>query len=118
MTHVLEAREVHKSFRQGPEELHVLEGVQLSIARAERVAIVGASGSGKTTLLQILGGLDRPSTGAVLVDGRDIHALSEHERGDAAQPRPGLRLPVPPPAAGVLRAGERGHAAAGAARAG
>ena len=78
---VLEARAVHKSFRQGPEELHVLEGVQLSIARAERVAIVGSSGSGKTTLLQILGGLDRPSTGAVLVDGRDIHSLSEDERG-------------------------------------
>jgi lipoprotein-releasing system ATP-binding protein len=78
---VLEARAVHKSFRQGPEELHVLEGVQLSIARAERVAIVGSSGSGKTTLLQILGGLDRPSTGAVLVDGRDIHSLSENERG-------------------------------------
>ncbi len=78
---VLEARAVHKSFRQGPEELHVLEGVQLSIARAERVAIVGSSGSGKTTLLQILGGLDRPSTGTVLVDGRDIHSLSESERG-------------------------------------
>jgi lipoprotein-releasing system ATP-binding protein len=78
---VLEARDVHKSFRQGPEELHVLEGVQLSIGRAERVAIVGSSGSGKTTLLQILGGLDRPSTGAVLVDGRDIHSLSEDERG-------------------------------------
>ena len=59
----------------------MLEGVQLSIARAERVAIVGASGSGKTTLLQILGGLDRPSTGTVLVDGRDIHSLSESERG-------------------------------------
>jgi lipoprotein-releasing system ATP-binding protein len=79
---VLEAREVHKNFRQGPEELHVLEGVQLAIGRAERVAIVGASGSGKTTLLQILGGLDRPSSGAVLVDGRDIHSLSENERGN------------------------------------
>jgi lipoprotein-releasing system ATP-binding protein len=79
---VLEARGVHKSFRQGPEELHVLEGVQLAITRAERVAIVGASGSGKTTLLQILGGLDRPSSGTVLVDGRDIHSLSEEERGN------------------------------------
>ena len=79
--YVLEARAVHKSFRQGPEELHVLEGVQLAINRGERVAIVGSSGSGKTTLLQILGGLDRPSAGAVQVDGRDIHSLSEEERG-------------------------------------
>jgi len=78
---VLEAREVHKSFRQGPVVLPVLKGVTLSVAAGERVAIVGASGSGKTTLLQILGGLDAPSGGAVLIAGRDIHALGERERG-------------------------------------
>jgi lipoprotein-releasing system ATP-binding protein len=78
---VLEARDVHKSFRQGPVELQVLQGVTLSVAAGERVAIIGASGSGKTTLLQILGGLDRPSSGEVLVSGREIHALSESERG-------------------------------------
>ena len=78
---VLEAREVHKSFRQGPVVLEVLRGVALAVAPAERVAIVGASGSGKTTLLQILGGLDPPSSGVVRVAGRDIHALSENERG-------------------------------------
>ncbi len=78
---VLEAREVSKSFRQGPETLEVLRGVVLSVATGERVAIVGASGSGKTTLLQILGGLDQPTSGQVLVDGRDIHHLSEKERG-------------------------------------
>jgi lipoprotein-releasing system ATP-binding protein len=78
---VLEARAVHKTFRQGPVLLSVLQGVQLSVAAGERVAIVGASGSGKTTLLQILGGLDRPSSGEVLVAGRDIHSLSEGERG-------------------------------------
>ena len=77
----LEALEVHKSFRQGPVVLEVLRGVQLAVAPAERVAIVGASGSGKTTLLQILGGLDPPSGGVVRVAGRDIHALSENERG-------------------------------------
>jgi lipoprotein-releasing system ATP-binding protein len=78
---VLEARDVHKSFRQGPVVLEVLQGVMLSVAPAERVAIVGASGSGKTTLLQILGGLDPPSSGVVQVAGRDIHSLSESERG-------------------------------------
>jgi len=78
---VLEAREVHKSFRQGPVVLEVLSGVALTVAAGARVAIVGASGSGKTTLLQILGGLDPPSSGVVRVAGRDIHFLSESERG-------------------------------------
>ena len=79
---VLEARQVHKSFRQGPVLLPVLRGVTLSVAKGERVAIVGASGSGKTTLLQILGGLDAPTRGAVMIAGRDIHALGEGERGE------------------------------------
>jgi lipoprotein-releasing system ATP-binding protein len=78
---VLSAAGVYKSFSQGPEVLQVLEGVNLSIAAGERVAIVGASGSGKTTLLQILGGLDAPTSGTVTVAGRDIHKLSEQERG-------------------------------------
>ena len=78
---VLEARGIHKSFRQGPVLLPVLQGVALAVSAGERVAIVGASGSGKTTLLQILGGLDRPTAGEVLVGGREIHSLSESERG-------------------------------------
>jgi lipoprotein-releasing system ATP-binding protein len=78
---VLEARAVCKSFRQGPVVLPVLTGASLRVAAGERVAIVGASGSGKTTLLQILGGLDRPTSGEVLVAGREIHSLSESERG-------------------------------------
>jgi lipoprotein-releasing system ATP-binding protein len=78
---VLKATDVHKSFRQGPVVLEVLTGVNLAVAARERVAIVGASGSGKTTLLQLLGGLDRPSSGQVAVAGRDIHSLNERERG-------------------------------------
>src|SRR5690242_2089242 len=78
---VLDATDVHKNFVQGPVTLDVLRGVNLQAAPAERLAIVGASGSGKTTLLQILGGLDAPSGGMVRVDGRDIHALKERERG-------------------------------------
>ncbi len=78
---VLEARDVSRSFQQGATRLDVLHGLQLRVAPAERVAIIGASGSGKTTLLQILGGLDRPDSGQVRIEGRDIHQLSESERG-------------------------------------
>ncbi len=78
---VLESRDVHKSFRQGPVTLDVLQGINLAVRSGERVAIVGASGSGKTTLLQLLGGLDRPSSGRVLVGGQDIHRLGEEARG-------------------------------------
>ncbi|MFI4895813.1 MAG: lipoprotein-releasing ABC transporter ATP-binding protein LolD [Steroidobacterales bacterium] len=78
---VLAAHNVRRSFRQGSSTLEVLAGVELEVRRGERLAIIGASGSGKTTLLQILGGLDRPDAGEVKVDGRDIHALSERERG-------------------------------------
>src|ERR1700728_4024942 len=77
---VLRARGVWRSFREGATTLEVLTGVELVVARGERLAIIGASGSGKTTLLQILGGLDRPNAGVVEVAGRDIHALSESER--------------------------------------
>jgi lipoprotein-releasing system ATP-binding protein len=78
---VLSARAVRRSFREGSSTLEVLCGVELEVKRGERLAIIGASGSGKTTLLQILGGLDRPDAGKVEVDGRDIHALNERERG-------------------------------------
>jgi lipoprotein-releasing system ATP-binding protein len=79
---VLEARDVRRAFRQGPIDLEVLRGVNLTVNTGERIAIIGASGSGKTTLLQILGGLDRPTTGSVLVAGQDIHSLTEKARGD------------------------------------
>jgi lipoprotein-releasing system ATP-binding protein len=78
---VLSARGVRRSFREGSTTLEVLAGVELEVTRGERLAIIGASGSGKTTLLQILGGLDRPDAGAVEIDGRNLHALSERERG-------------------------------------
>jgi lipoprotein-releasing system ATP-binding protein len=73
----LQAIDICKNFRQGPELLEVLTGASLHIAPGERLAIVGASGSGKTTLLQILGGLDKPTSGRVLVAGRDIHQMGE-----------------------------------------
>jgi lipoprotein-releasing system ATP-binding protein len=79
---VLEATGVRRSFRQGPIDLQVLQGVNLSVKAGERLAIIGASGSGKTTLLQILGGLDKPTDGTVHIAGSDIHALDERSRGE------------------------------------
>jgi len=70
-----------KEFRQGPALVRVLRGVNAVIGQGERVAIVGASGSGKTTLLQLLGGLDLPTGGRVRIDGREMSALDDAERG-------------------------------------
>ena len=79
---VLSCRGVRRRFREGDSTLEVLSGVDLEIAPAERVAIVGASGSGKTTLLQILGGLDEPNEGEVLVGGEPMHGGSALSKGE------------------------------------
>lgn len=79
---VLQCRGVVRRFREGASELEVLSGVDLDVAPAERVAIVGASGSGKTTLLQIMGGLDEPTAGEVLVDGKPMHGGNEVSRSE------------------------------------
>ena len=78
---VLACEGLVKEFQQGPATVRVLRGVNASIRRGERLAVVGASGSGKTTLLQLLGGLDLPTAGRVLIDGREMSALPDVERG-------------------------------------
>jgi lipoprotein-releasing system ATP-binding protein len=77
---VLAACGVERRFQEGSTTLEVLRGLNLEVRAGERLGIIGVSGSGKTTLLQILGGLDRPDAGRVEIDGRDLHALAEHER--------------------------------------
>ena len=78
---VLACEGLVKEFQQGPATVRVLRGVNASIRRGERLAVVGVSGSGKTTLLQLLGGLDLPTAGRVLIDGREMSALPDVERG-------------------------------------
>jgi lipoprotein-releasing system ATP-binding protein len=78
---VLSCSSLTKHFQQGDTRVEVLRGIELAIAKGERVAIVGASGSGKTTLLQLLGGLDLPTSGSVSIDGQRINELSDAERG-------------------------------------
>ena len=78
---VLSCRGLKKTYVQGKVEVPVLLGVDLDIARGERVAIVGASGSGKSTLLHLLGGLDAPTAGTVSLLGREMTKVNEAERG-------------------------------------
>jgi lipoprotein-releasing system ATP-binding protein len=76
---VVAARGLKKTY-QGPAAVHVLQGVNLDVHRAQRIAIVGRSGSGKSTLLHLLGGLDAPTEGAVSVMGKPLTQMSETER--------------------------------------
>lgn len=78
---VLEARNLGKTYSEGPMEVEVLKSANLQVAKADKIAIIGASGSGKSTLLHLLGGLDVPTTGEVLVTGKNISAMSGKERG-------------------------------------
>lgn len=77
----LEARSISKSFQQGSKRIDVLSDVSLILAPGQSMAIVGASGAGKSTLLHILGGLDRPDSGEVLVEEKSLWAMNESTRG-------------------------------------
>jgi len=74
---ILETQGLKKIYGSGETAVHALRGVDLTVENGEFVAIVGTSGSGKSTLLHMLGGLDRPTAGKVLVDGQDIFALKD-----------------------------------------
>ncbi|HWV91667.1 MAG TPA: ATP-binding cassette domain-containing protein, partial [Burkholderiales bacterium] len=77
---VIACRDLRKTY-QGPAPVRVLQGVSLEVRPRERIAIVGRSGSGKSTLLHLLGGLDAPTSGTVLIEGKAFSQMSEAERG-------------------------------------
>ena len=77
---MLIADKLNKSFKQGKAKVHAVRDVSLAVRRGERVYVHGPSGAGKSTLLHMLGGLDRPSSGAVLFEGKDIYRYSGSRR--------------------------------------
>jgi ABC-type lipoprotein export system ATPase subunit len=87
---MLEARNLHKIYNHGAEKLHVLKGIELKIDKEKFIAILGPSGAGKTTLLHLLGGLDHPSDGKVLFDGKEIYTLPDNQLADLRNRRIGF----------------------------
>lgn len=81
MSVVLECLDLGKTYTEGPQCLEVLRQISLQVERGEQLAILGSSGSGKTTLLNLLGGLDLPSRGRVIIAGQDLAEVDETERG-------------------------------------
>ena len=82
MTSVLETRNVKRTYQMGKVTVSALRGVSLEIEEGDFVAILGPSGSGKSTLLHVLGGLDRPDKGEVLIDGTSLYTLNDNKRAD------------------------------------
>ncbi len=77
---ILETRDLHKSYGEGEAEVRALDGIDLKVEKGEFAAIVGTSGSGKSTLLHMIGGLDYPTSGTVMVDGHELNKMTEEEQ--------------------------------------
>lgn len=87
---MLEAQGLHKVYKNGKINLEVLKGINLKVNRAEILCIIGPSGAGKSTLLHLLGGLDEPSKGKVLFEGKDLYRLTEKQRAGIRNKRIGF----------------------------
>lgn len=79
MENLIEIKNVCKSFGNSDNKTNVLKNISLSIQKGEFIALMGASGSGKSTLLYLLGGLDKPDDGEIIIDGKDIHKMKDKE---------------------------------------
>ena len=95
MGNLIEAIQIHKSFRTEAGELNILKDINLSIAEGEMLGIIGASGAGKSTLLHILGALDKPSSGKVLFQGKDVFSLDDSDARRVQKFQHRFRIPVP-----------------------
>jgi len=87
---MIELKDLWRTYQVGDSQVHALHGVDLTIGRGDYLAVIGPSGSGKSTLLNILGCLDRPTTGSYFFDGRDVGQLSDVERTKLRQDQIGF----------------------------
>ena len=103
---------VRKVYQRDSMQIKVLDGLNLEVPQGEFLALMGPSGSGKTTLLNLIAGIDRATSGRVVVAGTDLGAAVGGRAGQVAQPQRRLHLPVLQPDPGAERGGERRAAAA------
>jgi len=87
---VISLKDVHKVYHTGEIDVHALRGVSLEVARGEFVAVMGPSGSGKSTMMNLIGCLDRPSSGSYILDGVDVSTMSKNERADTRNTKIGF----------------------------
>ena len=76
---ILETKDLRKIYGSGENEVHALDGVSISVEEGEFVAVIGTSGSGKSTLLNMIGGLDRPTSGSVTIRGKELLKMKDEE---------------------------------------
>lgn len=90
MDNLITIKDVRKIYRMGTKEVRAVDGIDLEFKKSRSIAIVGQSGAGKSTLLHMMGGLDRPTSGKILLGGTDIYRLSDKERAQIRNRRIGF----------------------------